>query len=323
MRRKKTVLLTDYAWPDLDLERSLLEGAGFELVAGPRAAAPGAVITEMAAQCRPQVIMTCWAEVSAAAINHGEELVMVQRIGVGLDNIDRRAAAARGALVTNVPDYCVEEVSDHAIALMLDWARGVVKNNREVIAGIWDPSRARPRRVRDLCLGIAGYGRVGTLVARKLRGFGLQMLAHNRLPPGTRSDEGVEHVDFDGLLARSDVVLCLYSLSAETRHVFNAAAFSRMRPGSLFINVSRGGLVHNEALVAALDAGQIDAAALDVVEGEPTPPARVTAPPRVIATPHNAISSAAAVEELRRRSCEEVIRVCAGQPPRNPCPPPT
>lgn len=319
----KTVLITDYAWPDLDLERSLLEPAGFKLVAGPRAAAPAAAITEMAAQHRPQVIMTCWAEVSAAAIEHCENLVMVQRIGVGLDNIDRRAAAARGAIVTNVPDYCIEEVSDHAIALLLAWARGVVVHDREVKSGIWDPSRARPHRVRDLCVGISGYGRIGRLAAQKLRGLGVKkLLAHNRLPPGTPSADGVEHVGFQELLACSDAVVCLLSLSADTRHIFDAEAFARMKPGSLFINVSRGGLVDNQALRNALDEGHIGAAALDVVEGEPDPPAWITGHPRVIATPHIAFSSAAAVIELRTRACEEVIRVCSGQPPRNPCPPP-
>jgi D-3-phosphoglycerate dehydrogenase len=273
---KRTVLITDYAWPDLDLEHRLLEPAGFRIVAGPRAAAPGEVITQMAAQHRPQVIMTCWAQVSAAAIGHCENLVMVQRIGVGLDNIDRRAAAARGAIVTNVPDYCVEEVSDHTIALLLAWARTVVQQDREVKSGIWDPSRARPRRVRDLCVGISGYGRIGRLTAQKLRGFGVKLLAHNRLPASTPSADGVEHVGFEELLAGSDVVICLLSLSAQTHHIFDAAAFSRMKPGSLFINVSRGGLVDNQALRAALDQGRIDAAALDVVDGEPDPPDWIT-----------------------------------------------
>lgn len=319
---RKTVLLTDYPWPDLDLERGLLEAAGYRLVAGPSAALPEADITALAAQHRPQVIMTCWAQVSAAAIGHGDPLVLVQRMGVGLDNIDRRAAAARGALVTNVPDYCMEEVSDHAIALMLDWARGVVRNNREVLAGIWDPSRARPRRVRDLTVGIAGYGRIGTLVARKLVGFGLRRIAFGRQTPGTASPEGVEHVRWAELLAQSDVIVGLLPLSPDTHHIFDARAFAQMKPGSLLINVSRGGLVNNHDLVAALDTGRIDAAALDVIEGEPAPPAWVFMHPRVVATPHIAFSSAAAVIELRRRACEEVIRVCAGQPPRNPCPPP-
>jgi D-3-phosphoglycerate dehydrogenase len=318
---KRKVFITDYAWPELDLEYRLLESAGFHVVAGPRAAAPGAEIARIAAEHRPQVIMTCWAEVSAETIGHCRDLVMVQRIGVGLDNIDRRAAHACGALVTNVPDYCIEEVSDHAIALMLDWARGVVKHNREVVVGVWEPSRARPRRVRDLCVGIAGYGRIGRLAARKLQGFGVKLLAHNRQPAGTLSVEGAEHVGFHELLARSDVVMGLYSLSRDTHHIFGAEAFARMKPGSLFINVSRGGLVDNAALLAALDRGAIDAAALDVIEGEPAPPASVTSHPRVIATPHIAFSSAAAVLELRTRSCEEVIRVCAGQAPRNPCPP--
>ncbi|MGQ0503662.1 MAG: C-terminal binding protein [Panacagrimonas sp.] len=318
---KKKVLLTDYAWPDLALEHARLEAAGLTLVAGPKAAAPAEVINALAAQHRPQAIMTCWAPLTATAIDHCRNLEIVARIGVGLDNIDRKAAAECGAIVTNVPDYCAEEVSDHAVALLLAWARGVVKFDREVKGGIWDPARARLHRVRNLTVGIAGFGRIGRLTAQKLRGFGLKLLAFGRTRAADHPAD-VEWVDFSSLLAGSDAVIVLLPLGPETHHIFNAAAFARMKPGSLLVNVSRGGLVHNDDLLAALERGAPAAAALDVVEGEPSPPASVTGHPQVIATPHIAFSSPASVEELRLRTVEEVIRVLAGQPPRNPCPPP-
>lgn len=318
---KKKVLLTDYAWPDLALEHARLEAAGLTLVAGPKAAAPADVINALAAQHRPQAIMTCWAPLTATAIRHCRNLEIVARIGVGLDNIDRKAAAECGAIVTNVPDYCAEEVSDHAVALLLAWARGVVKFDREVKGGIWDPARARLHRVCNLTVGIAGFGRIGRLTAQKLRGFGLKLLAFGRTRAADHPAD-VEWVDFSSLLARSDAVIVLLPLGPETHHIFNAAAFARMKPGSLLVNVSRGGLVHNDDLLAALERGAPAAAALDVVEGEPSPPASVTGHPQVIATPHIAFSSPASVEELRLRTVEEVIRVLAGQPPRNPCPPP-
>lgn len=318
---KKKVLLTDYAWPNLDLEHARFEAAGLALVAGPRAALPAAGINALAAAHRPQAIMTCWAPVTAEAIDACENLELVARIGVGLDNIDRHAAARRGALVTNVPDYCVEEMSDHAIALLLSWARGTVEHDREVKSGIWDPSRARPHRVRNLTIGIAGFGRIGRLTAQKLRGFGSKLLAFGRTRAADHPAD-IEWVDFRGLLARSDAIIVLLPLGPETRHIFDAAALAQMKPGSLLINVSRGALVHNQDLIAALELGRPGAAALDVVEGEPTPPAWVTGHPRVIATPHIAFSSPASVEELRLRAAEEVIRVLAGQAPRNPCPPP-
>lgn len=318
---KKKVFLTDYAWPDLDLEYARLEAAGLTLVAGPKAAASAEEIDALAAQHRPQAIMTCWAPLTATAIHHCENLEIVARIGVGLDNIDRKAVAARGAIVTNVPDYCAEEVSDHAVAMLLAWARGVVKFDREVKSGVWDPARARLHRVRNLTVGIAGFGRIGRLTAQKLRSFELTLLAFGRTR-ATDHPTDVEWVNFHELLSRSDAVIVLLPLGPDTRHIFDAAAFVRMKPGSLLVNVSRGGLVHNDDLLAALERGAPAAAALDVVEGEPSPPQSVTGHPQVIATPHIAFSSPASVEELRLRTVEEVIRVLAGQPPRNPCPPP-
>lgn len=317
---KKKILLTDYAWTDLEPERARIEAAGHELLNFHKAHPPADVITALCAEYRPQAVMTVWAQVNAQAIAHCEDLKIVARVGVGLDNIDRRAAAARGALVTNVPDYCVEEMSDHAVAMLLSWARGTVENDREVKRGVWDPSKPLPRRVRNLVVGIAGCGRIGRLVAKKLSGFGCRVLAYSRSQD--RALTGVEWVDFDTLLAQSDAVIGLLPLGPETHRIFDARAFARMKRGSLLINISRGGLVHNEDLIAALDRGQLDAAALDVVDGEPHPPAFVTAHPRVIATPHIAFSSPASISELRDRAFGEVIRVLAGQPPRNPVPPP-
>ena len=318
---KKKILLTDYAWPDLALEYQRIEAAGHVLINTHKAHPPAEVITALCAEHRPQAIMTCWGIVNAQAIAHCENLEIVARVGVGLDNIDRQAAAAHGAIVTNVPDYCVEDVSDHAVALLLSWARGIVDNDREVKAGIWDPSRAKPHRMRALTIGIAGYGRIGKLTADKLRGFGCSLLAFGRTRAADHPGD-VEWVDFDTLLARSDAVIVLLPLGPETRYLFKSNAFARMKPGSVLINVSRGPLVNNEDLIAALEQNRPGFAALDVVDGEPSPPAFVTQHPRVIATPHIAFSSAASVEELRLRSVEEVIRVLAGEPPRNLCPPP-
>lgn len=160
------VLITDRAWPDLDIERAVIEGAGLALVAGPATALPASEIARLAAEHRPAAIMTCWAEVNAQAIRACPDLKIVARIGVGLDNIDRAAAAAQGAIVTNVPDYCVEEVSDHAVGLLLSWARGITGFDRAVKAGRWEPADAQLRRVRDLVVGIVG---LAALAARPRR----------------------------------------------------------------------------------------------------------------------------------------------------------
>lgn len=317
----KTVFITDHPWPDLDFERAAFAQAGHAVVAGKSAALPGREIEALAASHRPQAIMTCWAEVSAATIGHCRELAIVARYGVGLDNIDLAAAWARGARVTNVPDYCTEEVSDHAVAMLLAWARGIVHWDREVKAGRWNPAAPSLKRVRSLTVGIAGYGRAGALVARKLRGFGTRVLAFGRRRPDNLAADGVEWFGFDELLAQSDAVIALLPLSPETRGIFGRAAFAQMKHGSLLVNVSRGGLVDNPALLEALGNGRLDAAALDVIDGEPSPPPAVTAHPRVIATPHVAFSSPHAIEELRRRTVDEVLRAFRGEPARVLVPP--
>jgi D-3-phosphoglycerate dehydrogenase / 2-oxoglutarate reductase len=311
-----TVFQTDRAWPDYDVERCVIEGAGHRLVTGPAVPVPPHEIEALVAEHDPQAIMTCWAEVSPVAIGTPADLRIVQRIGVGLDNIAVAAATARGAWVANVPDYCVGEVSDHAVTLLLDWARGVTACDREVKAGRWNPAGARLRRVADLAIGIIGLGRIGRSTAAKLRGFGCRILAAS---PSTVSAQGVEQVPLDRLLEQSDAVILHAPLNRDTHHLMNRARLARMKRGAFLINVSRGPLVDNDALLAALESGHLAGAGLDVIEGEPEPPRALVERRDVVVTPHVAFSSEASLIELRRRSAEEVVRVLAGTRPLNPC----
>jgi D-3-phosphoglycerate dehydrogenase len=312
------VLLTDRAWPDDRIEREIIESAGHSLVGGPAVAGTAAEVEAMALAHAPSAIMTCWAPVSASAIASPPGLKIVARMGVGLDNIDVAAASARGAIVTNVPDYCLEEVSDHAVAMLLALARDLVGLDRAVKGGVWAPASARLWRVRDMTVGIFGMGRIGARTARKLDAFGVKLIAHNRgaLP---RSEARVESVSFDGLIDRSDAIILHAPLTAETHHRFDDAVFARMRPGALLINVSRGPIIDNGALVRALERRRLAGTALDVVEGEPAPPADLVGRPDVIVTPHVGFSSVASLAELRRRAAEEVVRVLNGEAPRHPC----
>jgi D-3-phosphoglycerate dehydrogenase len=312
-----TVLQTDFAWPDVEIERAVIEGAGHQLVAGESSALPPERIEALVAEHNPQAIMTCWAEVTAAAIASPAKLSIVQRIGVGLDNIAVDAATARGTWVANVPDYCVEEVSDHAVAMIMGWLRGIVPLDREVKQGNWNPAAARLRRAADLTVGILGFGRIGRASARKLTGIGLTVLAHDIAAP---ADPAIaELVDMAELLARSDIIVVHLPLTPETEHIVDADFMAAMRYGSLLVNVSRGPVVDNAALIWGLEDGPLAAAALDVVEGEPDPPAELVARADVVATPHVAFSSDASLAELRQRSAEEVVRVLAGGTPENPC----
>jgi D-3-phosphoglycerate dehydrogenase len=311
-----TVLLTDYAWPDDTVERSVIEEAGFALVSGPAEPSSAEAIEELVAKHDPAAVLTCWAPVSAAAVTAAPHLRIVARLGVGLDNIAVDTATERGVWVTNVPDYCVEEVSDHAVGMVLAWTRGLTRYDREVRSGTWHPAGAQLRRAATLTCGIVGYGRIGRATARKLGAFGCRLLAHDPFAAG--DGEGVEMAQLDDLLRRSDVVILHAPLTDGTHHLIGADQLALMTPGGLLVNVSRGGLVDTDAVLQALDSGQLGGAALDVLESEPHVPAALAAHPGALITPHVAFSSDASVLELRRRAAEEVVRVLKGQDPEQP-----
>lgn len=312
MTARATVLLTDYAWPDTEIETQLIQDAGLRLVTGPAKAACADLIAALAAEHQPAAIMTNWAAVSAVAIAASPPLRIITRLGVGLDNIAVEEASRRGIWVTNVPDYCIEEVSDHAVGMLLAWARGLAQFDREVRAGRWEPAGARLRRVRDLTCGIIGFGRTGQRTAEKLRGFGARLLAHTRRPAADAA--GVEMTTLEDLLRRSDAVIVHLPLTADTRHLLDRDRIALMKPGAFLVNVSRGAVIESQALIAALEEGRLAGAGLDVLENEPNvPPALLR--PNVMLTPHIAFSSDASLREVRRKASEEVIRVLNGQPP--------
>jgi D-3-phosphoglycerate dehydrogenase len=244
-------------------------------------------------------------------------LRIVARLGVGLDNIAVDAATERGVWVTNVPDYCVEEVSDHAVGMVLAWTRGLAVFDREVRAGRWDPASARLRRLSTLTCGVVGYGRIGRATVRKLGAFGCRILAHDPHPP--KDAPGVEMVGLEELLRRSDVVILHVPLTPGTHHIIGTEQLSLMRPGGLLVNVSRGGLVDTDAVIKALDSGHLDGAAFDVLETEPHVPAGLLDQAGALLTPHVAFSSDASVIELRRRAAEEVVRILADEAPAHAC----
>lgn len=305
----KKVLLTDYAWPDLSIEEQTIGKAGFELIHGPSSPPAEEDVVRLVAQHRPAAILTCWAHVNAQAIAASPDLRVVARLGVGLDNIDVAQATRLGVLVTNVPDYCVEEVSDHALAMVLAWTRGLHTFHARIREGHWEPETARLKRLSELVVGIVGYGRIGRRTAAKLKAWGCRIVVNN---PGKVVEDGVSHAPLEALLAACDVVIVHAPLTPATKHLFDARRIALMRPGALLVNVSRGGLVDTEALTAALTNGPLGAASLDVLDGEPHIPASLAKLPNVMLTPHVAFSSDASLAELRRRACAEVVRVLNG-----------
>jgi phosphoglycerate dehydrogenase-like enzyme/aminoglycoside phosphotransferase (APT) family kinase protein len=316
-RERPVVVLTDHPWEDLDIEEQIFADASIDLVAGPTTASPSTAIEKLVIDSNPNAILTCFATVSATAIQAPDKLALVARLGIGLDNIDVEAATERGAWVTNVPDYCVAEVSDHALAFVLGHMRGVIKFDRTAKRGEWAPGQLELRRLSDLVVGLVGYGRIGKETGRKLRALGCRVLANSRTL--REAENGVEVASLGTIQEKCDVIILHAPLTDQTHHLVDAPFLANCRRSPLIVNLSRGGLVDNDALLQALDNSEITGAALDVIEGEPTPPLELLRHNRTIVTPHISYSSDTSLLELRRRACEEVVRVLHGELPHFPC----
>jgi D-3-phosphoglycerate dehydrogenase / 2-oxoglutarate reductase len=309
------VLVTDYAWPDLEIERGILAASGIGLAAGPGPLIPAGEVEALVRAHRPDAILTNWAVVSGDAIRSAPGLRMVGRLGVGLDNIDVAVATEVGAWVTNAPDYCVEEVSDHAVGLLLDWARGISRFSAQVGRGVWAPETARLRRVSDLTVALLGLGRIGRRTAVKLGAWGCRLVGVNR---DGEVPAGVERMELDAALAVADAVIVHLPGTPATKHLLDARRIGLMKPGALLVNVGRGSVVDTAALIDALERGHLGAAALDVLETEPTPAPGLLRDDVVI-TPHVAFTSDASLRDLRTTCAEEAVRVLTGGVPVNAC----
>ena len=260
------------------------------------------------------IIITCWAPVSARVIDAATKCRHICRTGIGLDNIDVAHATARGILVTNVPDYCIEEVAEHALALIFALGRKIADGHLATKRGEYSLVGSLPiERIGGKTLGVVGLGRTGTLLADKARAVGMRVIGTNR---SRQTPEGVEWAPFDDLLAQSDYVSLNCPLTDQTRHLMNAETFRRMKPTAFLVNTSRGGLVDHPALAEALAAGALAGAGLDVQDREPPdlsqPPYN---DPRVIVTPHTAFVSTEATTELRTRVARQAVDFLQGRTP--------
>ncbi|MEX2316707.1 MAG: C-terminal binding protein [Pirellulales bacterium] len=305
------VLLTDYAWPDLEIERSILAEYDAELIVSP--SSDPNVLKQLAPDA--DAIMTNWVDVRAEVIDAATKCRIISRFGIGLDCVDVQQATQRGIPVTNVPDYCLIEVAEHTIALLLALARKLHVFHANARAGRYDLSAGFPlRRIEGQTLGIVGLGNTGRHVAAKATAIGLRVLATRRTRRG--DVPGVAWVELDELLARSDYVSLHLPLNAETRHLIGPAELARMKPSAFLINTARGGLIDHDALAASLAQNALAGAALDVQEREPPDLARPPYnDPRVIVTPHAAFYSDESVDELRRRAARQVgVRLAGGRP---------
>ena len=302
---------------DLAVERAVLRPLNANLVHTGNLTEPDA----LAAVEEADALMVTLERVTAPIINSMNRCRVISRAGTGLDTIDIPTATARGIWVAYVPDYSIDEVSTHAIALLLAQARGIVPLVTSTRNGQWDPMRSGPvHRLREQTLGVVGFGRIGQATAEKGRGLGLRVLVYDpMLNKEAVARVGATAVDLATLARESDYISLYTPLIESTRHLVNAHFLALMKPTAYLINAARGPLVDEVALLAAVQSGQIAGAALDVVETEPAPPDHpLLREERILITPHSAWYSEEAKIEMRTRAAEEVVRVLQGQPPRAP-----
>jgi D-3-phosphoglycerate dehydrogenase / 2-oxoglutarate reductase len=310
------VLLTDYAWADLDIERAILREADAELIVAEQKGAES--LAKLAASC--EAIMTNWAKVPESVIAAAPQCKIISRLGIGLDNIDVAAATRRGIIVTNVPDYCIIEVAEHALASMLALSRKIAFYHYETMQGRYKLQDGPTlRRIEGQTLGIVGFGNIGRKLAEKAIGLGMKVLITGRSRKSAAElPAGVAWCEFDELLPKSDYISLHLPATPETRHLFGAKQFAMMKPSAYLINTARGALIDHAALAAALNAGQLAGAALDVQD--PEPPDLSQSPyndPRVIVTPHAAFVSVESLENLRSRTAKQVATCLKGGRPEN------
>ncbi len=259
-------------------------------------------------------------QITKRIIEAGKKLKAIIRYGIGVDNIDVSAATEKGIMVINVPDYCISEVSDHTIALMLSIIRKITQSVESTKKGEWKSTNFTASfRLEGKILGIIGFGRIGRSVASKMKPFGLEILVYDPFANKDLIESlNAKSVSLEELLQRSDIITLHCPLTGETKKIIREETLRLMKNTAYLVNTARGGLVDENALYKALKEGWIAGAALDVLEKEPPEPNNpLLSLSNVIVTPHIAWCSPEAFWHLENSVVEEVIRIFKGEKPRN------
>ena len=310
------IVITDYSFPAIDQERALFAAAGHELVV-----AQCRTSAELIPFCRDaDALLVQWATIGRELIATLDRCKVIVRYGIGVDSVDLQAAGERRISVCNVPDYCIDEVADHALALALSLARQIPQTDAAMRAGTWKIMPPSPfAAFRDLTFATAGFGRIARAVLARAKVFGFKLAAYDPfVDDATFAAAGVRKLGAAELLREAGILSLHLPLTTETKHFLNATSLATMRKDALVVNTARGGLIDTVALAAALQAGAIGGAGLDVFETEPLPgdhPLRHA--PNTVLTSHTAWYSAASVPELQRKCAETVVAALGGGPLAN------
>jgi len=307
------VVVTDQVFPSIEAETELLAaiGARIEVADG---TAEG--VARLGADA--DALLNTYLPITAQLLGQLPAVKIVARYGIGTDNVDLAAAARRGVVVTNVPDYSVEEVAVHALGLLLTLSRRLPEASALVAAGGWGLDGLRPiRRLSTQRVGLVGYGKIARRLAGYLTALGCEVVAHD---PLLRPGPGLPPLlTLPDLLGRCDAVSLHAPLTARTAGLIGAAELAMMKPTAVLINTARGGLVDTGAVIEALRAGRIRAAALDVLGAEPPAPGQLPAGLKgLLVTPHMAYYSEESIAESQRKAATQIIKVLTGGQPDYP-----
>lgn len=312
---KPRVVITDWTFKDLITENQLLQSKGIEMVAE---------------QCKTEneliglvadadAVITQFAKINANVIGAMKKARAIVRYGIGVDNVNLEVAQSRSIPVCNVPDYCMDEVSDQTLAFILAATRQIIPNTLHLREGKWGLGvpLAAMQSLKNLTVGVIGFGRIGREVVRRLLPFKCRVLLFDPMvAPAEISKSGAEPADsLELLLAQSDIVSPHCPSTPKTRRMFNAETFALMKRGAILVNVGRGDLVDSGALVAALQSGRLSGAALDVFDPEPIPAdCPILKMPNVILAAHIASVSPTAVKRLRETAANIAALAVQGKP---------
>jgi D-3-phosphoglycerate dehydrogenase len=303
------VVVTDQVFPDVEVERALLADIDATLEV-----ADGTLEDALARGRDADALLNTYVPFDAAAFAQLERCRIVARYGIGIDNIDVAAASKAGVVVTNVPDYCVEEVATHALAMLLALLRRLPEGDAKVRGGGWGLQGLRPMtRLGEMTVGLVGFGRIARRLAESLRVLGCRLIVHD--PFLKPSDDLPPLVSLEELLGTADAVSLHAPLTEGTRGIINAETLALMPEHAVLVNTSRGPLVVLEDVIDALRAGRLRAAGLDVLPVEPPPEGALDDVPNLLVTPHTAFYSEQAVRESQTKAATQVIKVLTDRQP--------
>ena len=306
------IVISDYAWPNIDIEKDYFKSKSIDLDVS---SGKEDLIDKIK---DADGLLFCFQDIDETVLRSAKNLKAAQRYGIGVDNINIKVATELGIVVSNIPDYCIDEVSDHALSMILAINRMIVPDSKMVKLGKWNDVKKSNGvfRLSDATLGVVGFGRIGRRLANKAKALGLNVIAYD---PYINEEvyDGVKLVSFDQVISSSDILSLHVPLTEETNHLISYKELEKMKENTILINVSRGGLINEKALSEYLKSGKVRGVGLDVMEDHnPSSTNPLFEYENVIVTPHTAFFSQESSEELQIRSCEQLYGVLNGKKPK-------